>query len=89
MNNPQPIQSTHSSRRTETDWGRRATIVLRASRQEIGLSQQAVAEKCGWTRNMVANIESGRARVRFQDFMAIAAAIEIDPQDLLRRIVEW
>lgn len=82
-------QVRNSTRLVRSDWGRRASIVLKATRQSEGLSQETVAERCGWTRNMVANIESGRACLRFQDFMAMAVALGEDPYELLRRIIQW
>lgn len=43
---------------------RAVRIVLKASRQDRDLSQKELAQKMGWSRNQVANLESGR-RVRW------------------------
>jgi len=63
--------------------------VLWASRQDIDVSQRELADKMGWTRNQVANLESGRRAISVTDFMLIAKALCIDPITLLQRALRW
>jgi transcriptional regulator with XRE-family HTH domain len=68
--------------------GRIATI-LKASREDSDVRQKELAHSVGWTRNMIANLETGRRSVQLCDFMLIATALHIDPERLLRRILQW
>lgn len=64
-------------------------VVLQASREGLDVSQQALAEKLGWSRNMVTNLETGRRVVQLTDFLMIAKALNIDPIALLHRVLRW
>lgn len=67
----------------------RVCIILRATRLDLDLSQDKLAAPLGWTRNMVANLESGRRTLTFADFVVIAKAFNIEPERMLRRILHW
>lgn len=67
----------------------RTSIILRATRQDLDLSQYAMAAMLGWTRNMVANLESGRRTLSFADFVVIAKAFNIEPEKMLHRMLYW
>ena len=67
----------------------RVSIVLKASREDFDMSQQDLATSLGWTRNVIANLESGRRTVRFVDFVIVARALHIEPERLLRRVLYW
>jgi transcriptional regulator with XRE-family HTH domain len=69
--------------------GGRVSMILRASRIDADVSQEALAMSVGWTRNMIANLEYGRRAVRFDDFVIIAKALDIEPERLLRRVLQW
>jgi DNA-binding XRE family transcriptional regulator len=64
-------------------------IVLSASREGLDVSQRELAEKLGWSRNQIANIETGRRAIRLTDFLIIAKALNIDPLALLHRVLRW
>ena len=68
---------------------RTLTIILKATRVDLDFSQEKLAGILGWTRNMVANLESGRRTLTFVDFVMIAKAFGIDPEKMLRRILSW
>jgi transcriptional regulator with XRE-family HTH domain len=70
-------------------WERVTAIVLTGTRHEQDVSQQELANRLGWTRNMIANIESGRRSLRMSDFLLIARALNISPEILLQRILRW
>jgi transcriptional regulator with XRE-family HTH domain len=69
--------------------GTRTKTILNASRKDADVSQSELATMLGWTRNMVANLESGRRVVRLTDFLLVARALRIEPERLLRRILQW
>jgi ribosome-binding protein aMBF1 (putative translation factor) len=73
-------------RRMLTD---RSCIIIRATREDFDMSQETLAVRLGWTRNMVANLESGRRTLTFADFVVITKAFNIEPEKLLRRILQW
>ena len=52
-------------------------------RQELGLSQDALAAKLSLTRSSVANLESGRQRTPLHIVVRLAWALQIHPVDLL------
>lgn len=64
-------------------------VVLKGSREDADMSQEALARKLHLTRNQIANIEGGRSAVRMVDFVMIAKALHIGPERLLRRILQW
>lgn len=67
----------------------RVCIILKATREDLDLSQEKLAGLLGWTRAMVANLENGRRTLTFADFVVIARAFNIDPEKMLRRIRDW
>jgi ribosome-binding protein aMBF1 (putative translation factor) len=67
----------------------RVSTILKASRIDADVSQEKLATLLGWTRNMIANLETGRRVVRVDDLVVIARALNIEPERLLRRILQW
>jgi ribosome-binding protein aMBF1 (putative translation factor) len=63
--------------------------VLGASREDLDVSQKQLAVKLGWTRNVVANLETGRRVLGLADFVLIARELRIEPERLLLRILRW
>jgi transcriptional regulator with XRE-family HTH domain len=70
-------------------WERVAAIVLTGTRNDLDVSQRELAERLGWTRNMVANLETGRRSLALSDFLLIAGVLNINPEILLQRILRW
>ena len=59
------------------------TNTIRALRKQIGLSQQALAQRIGTTGQQVGNLEAGRRKLT-QDWMErLAAGLQCAPADLL------
>jgi transcriptional regulator with XRE-family HTH domain len=48
-----------------------------------------LAAKLGWSRNVIANLETGRRVMTLVDFLLIARALRIEPERLLTRILRW
>lgn len=49
------------------------------------LSQEAFADKCGFARSYMSRIERGKANLSLDAIEAIAATLEIEETELLRR----
>jgi transcriptional regulator with XRE-family HTH domain len=56
---------------------------LALARRSAGLTQREVAERAGIGRPTLANIEKGRQRVLYHQFLDIADALGSDPRELL------
>ena len=62
----------------ETDLGNlrrlyegRVSTILKASREDSDVTQERLANLVGWTRNTIANLESGRRAVSLSDFLCL------------------
>ena len=68
---------------------RRAIVeVLREARLKAKLSQRALSEKLGEATTYVHEIETGQHGVRVEELIAIAEALEVEPNVLLTRILK-
>ena len=56
---------------------------MRRERDKLGWTQLDLSKRIGLTRGSVANIEAGRQSVLLHQFLAIAAALKLTPQQLL------
>ncbi len=56
---------------------------VRKRREVLGLTQLQLSTHIGLTRGSVANIEAGRQSVLLHQFLAIAAALQQTPEQLL------
>jgi transcriptional regulator with XRE-family HTH domain len=70
-------------------WERVAGIVLAGTRRDLEVSQRELANRLGWSRNMIANIESGRRSMNLGEFIIVAHALNVGPEILLQRILRW
>ena len=68
---------------------RRAIVaVLVEAREAAGISQRALSEKLGEAVTYMHEVESGQHGVRTEEFIAIAEALDIDPLELLSRVLK-
>jgi transcriptional regulator with XRE-family HTH domain len=58
---------------------------VRSKRTESGMSQSMLAQRIGFTRSSVANLEAGRQRIALHLFVKIEQALDCQPGDLLPR----
>jgi transcriptional regulator with XRE-family HTH domain len=67
--------------------GLNATIArnVRALREGKGLSQEALAEECGYHRTYVGGIERSERNITIATLEALAGALAVDPLRLLER----
>ena len=56
---------------------------LKKLRQEIGLSQNALAERCGCNVMSISKLERGLTQPSLYFFLQLAQGLEVDPEDLL------
>jgi transcriptional regulator with XRE-family HTH domain len=56
---------------------------VRDQREALGLTQLQLSARIGLTRGSVTNIEAGRQSVLLHQFLAIAAALQLAPEQLL------
>jgi transcriptional regulator with XRE-family HTH domain len=82
-------ENTLSLEKERLRWERVTAIVLTGTRRDLDVSQQELASRLGWTRNMIANLESGRRSLRLSDLFLIARALSISPDTLMLRIMRW
>ena len=61
---------------------------IRKRRLEIGLSQEAFAEKAQLHRTYIGGIERGKRNVALLNMIQIAQALDITPEQLMARISE-
>jgi transcriptional regulator with XRE-family HTH domain len=64
-------------------------VIVRASREDLDVGQKELARRLGVTRNVIANLETGRRVMTIADFVMIARALNINAETLLRRVLLW
>ena len=52
-------------------------LAIRQRREELGLSQEALAERSGVSRSWLAKVELGKASFDFRKVLMVAAALEL------------
>lgn len=57
---------------------------LRAQRDELGLSQEAMAERLGYHRTFLGSVERGERNLTLASVEQLAASLGMAPLDLLR-----
>ena len=58
---------------------------LRAARRQLGLTQEQVAERSGVQAGEVSRVELGKRDPRVSTLEKLAAAVEVEPGQLLAR----
>jgi phage repressor protein C with HTH and peptisase S24 domain len=56
---------------------------LKQLREQVGISQRALAEKCGWGASRIGNYESGSRSISLEDADIIAKSLNNTPEFLL------
>jgi predicted transcriptional regulator len=67
----------------------RVCTVVKASREDLDVSQRELAARLEWTRNVISNLETQRRVVTAVDLIVIAMALNLDPQRVLHRVLYW
>lgn len=56
---------------------------VRARREELGISQERLAELAGLHRNYVGSVERGERNVALRNILRLAVALKADPGELV------
>ena len=70
-------------------WRTSSTLCSWFRERILTVSQEELVRRLKPTRNVIANIETGRRAVLMGDFVMISQALRIDPERLPRRILQW
>ncbi len=57
---------------------------VRAQREALRLSQEGLADRCGLHWTFVGQVERGRRNLSLHNVLKLAAALSIDPAELVR-----
>jgi transcriptional regulator with XRE-family HTH domain len=61
---------------------------IKVRREQLGLTQEALAAQVALTRTSITNIEKGRQKLLLHTFMDIVAALGVGPVSLLPQLIE-
>ncbi|EKM5742840.1 helix-turn-helix domain-containing protein [Enterobacter kobei] len=56
---------------------------LKAAREKKGISQKALADRCGWAQSRIGNYESGARTIGLDDAIMLATALGMSPVELV------
>jgi len=65
------------------DWKQEIGIAVCRERLGQALTQEALAERCGLSRNYISQIETGYASLSLEAFIAVAISMRRMPSELL------
>jgi transcriptional regulator with XRE-family HTH domain len=57
---------------------------IRLRRNELGLSQEDLAERCNLHRNYIGGIERGERNVALKNILKLAQGLELLPSELIK-----
>jgi transcriptional regulator with XRE-family HTH domain len=66
----------------QIEFGRR----MRSRREQLGLSQMDLADRCDLHFTYVSSVERGERNVSLRNIVRLAEGLEIDPSKLLERL---
>lgn len=58
-------------------------VRLKAAREKKGISQKALADRCGWAQSRIGNYESGARAIGLDDAVVMAKELGIPPVELV------
>lgn len=73
----------------EAHWKKAVGITVSVTRKKFNLTQADLAAKARCSRNVIANLESGRRTARFFDLIRIARALNMAEETLILRVLHW
>lgn len=69
-------------------WEAAVQYAIQTSRKQLGVSQAMLAERMGWSHDMISNVEKGRREISVAEFIVLAEQIGIAPETLFKRITK-
>jgi transcriptional regulator with XRE-family HTH domain len=57
---------------------------VRARRNELGLSQEALAERCGVHWTFLGQVERGQRNLSLHNILKVARGLRVDPAELVK-----
>lgn len=65
---------------------KRFGAAVKAGRDELGISQEALAEKAGLHRTYVGGVEQGRRNVSLLNIVKLSQAVGVEPASVFERM---
>ena len=62
--------------------------VIRAAREEAGLTQRDLAQRMGITQSLIGRLETGERNFAVTELLSLCEALKSDPHVLLQKIVQ-
>ena len=59
---------------------------VRARRSSLGLSQEALADRCGVHWTFLGQVERGQRNLSLHNLLKLADGLDVDPGELVRRL---
>lgn len=72
-----------------SQWSKSARQAIQGSRKDVGLNQEVVSERMGWTIDVLSNVEAGRRKITIEEFIVLAQQMGVDPETMFRRVMRW
>jgi transcriptional regulator with XRE-family HTH domain len=83
------VDCKKSNKSLRSKWHQAVVTVIAASRREASMTQEDLANRLGWHRSRIAKIESGERRIDVAEFITIAGALKVEPEQLFARVLRW
>jgi transcriptional regulator with XRE-family HTH domain len=83
------VDCKKSNKSLRSKWHQAVVTVIAASRREANMTQEDLANRLGWHRSRIAKIESGERRIDVAEFITIAGALKVEPEQLFARVLRW
>lgn len=67
---------------------RRLVQRLRAQREELGVTQVALAAELGWPQQRLSAVEAGARRLDVMEYLHLASALDLTPEAAMQWAIE-